>query len=176
MDILSILVGLALLVLGRRLFWLFVGGAGFVAGLTLAGLFVRGQPDWVLLVIALAAGLLGVLIALFLQRLAVWIAGFIAGGYILIELLNWLGQETGLPTWVLFIIGGIVGGLLLAALFDWALILLSSLTGATIVVQATQFGPQISAALFIVLLIVGIAIQARLMQRERSSPAPSARA
>lgn len=175
MDILSILVGIAVLTLGRKLFWLFVGAAGFVAGLTLAALFVRGQPDWVLLAIALVAGLVGVLVAHFLQQLAVFVAGFIAGGYIFTEFLPMVGWEPGWPGWVIFLVGGVFGGVLLAALFDWALIFLSSLTGATIIVQATQFSPQITTALFVVLLIVGVAIQISLMQGERSSSTRAAK-
>jgi hypothetical protein len=100
MDIARIVVGIALLTLGRKLFWLFVGVAGFVLGFGLATQFLRGQPDWIVLVIALVAGLVGVLLALFLQRLAVGVAGFIAGGYILINLLNALGWQTGEVSWL----------------------------------------------------------------------------
>ena len=43
MPIINILVGAALLLLGRRLFWLFVAGVGFVAGMQLADI-LRRQP------------------------------------------------------------------------------------------------------------------------------------
>jgi hypothetical protein len=172
MDIARIVVGIALLTLGRKLFWLFVGVAGFVFGFGLATQFLRGQPDWIVLVIALVAGLVGVLFALFLQRLAVGVAGFIAGGYILINLLNALGWQTGGVSWLPFVIGGIIGAVLVLILFDWALIILSSLTGATLIAQAIHFGPLITALAFIVLLILGIVIQASMM-REREQPPPA---
>ncbi len=177
MDIVRILAGIVLLTLGRKLFWLFVGVAGFVFGFVLATQFLSGQPDWVVLVIALVAGLVGVLFALFLQRLAVGVAGFIAGGYILINLLNALGWQTGQLVWLPFVIGGIIGAVLVLILFDWALIILSSLTGATLIVQTLHFGSLIMALAFIVLLVVGIMIQASMMTRqEPRAPAPPAEA
>jgi hypothetical protein len=160
-----ILVGIAVLTLGRKLFWLFVGAVGFVLGMSLATQFLGGQPDWVILLIALIAGLIGTLLALFLQRVAVGLAGFIAGGYITINLLAVLGWETGWIPWLSFVIGGVIGAVLVAALFDWALIILSSLTGATLIVQAIRVGSLLAALLFIVLLIVGVATQASLLKR-----------
>jgi len=47
MDIILIILGTVLLALGRRLFWLFVGAVGFVAGLNLATHFFSDQPTWV---------------------------------------------------------------------------------------------------------------------------------
>lgn len=177
MDIVRILAGIVLLTLGRKLFWLFVGVAGFVFGFGFATQFLSGQPDWIVLVVALVAGLVGVLLALFLQRLAVGVAGFIAGGYILINLLNALGWQTGQLAWLPFVIGGIIGAVLVLILFDWALIILSSLTGATLIVQTLHFGSLIMALAFIVLLVVGIMIQASMMaQQEPSVPAPPAEA
>lgn len=177
MDIVRILAGIVLLTLGRKLFWLFVGVAGFVFGFVLATRFLSGQPDWIVLVIALVVGLVGVLFALFLQRLAVGVAGFIAGGYILINLLNALGWQTGQLAWLPFVIGGIIGAVLVLILFDWALIILSSLTGATLIVQTLHFGSLIMALGFIVLLVVGIMIQASMMTRQEPSvPAPPAEA
>lgn len=178
MDIVRILVGVALLILGRRLFWLFVGLVGFVAGITLATQFLSGQPDWLVLVIALVAGLLGVLLALFLQQLAVGVAGFVAGGYIIVNLLSMLMGETDqLLYWLIFLIGGIIGAVLVILLFDWALIVLSSLTGATLVVQAAGLNPTLTLVLFVVLLVVGFVIQASSMtEREQPPPAPRAEA
>ena len=84
--LLTILAGLALLTLGRRLFWLFVGLVGFAVGVALAAQFVQG-PEWQVLVIALAAGLVGILFALVLQQAALALAGFIAGAYVVMAVL-----------------------------------------------------------------------------------------
>jgi len=179
--LLSILAGLALLTLGRRLFWLFVGLVGFAAGIVLATQFVQG-PEWMVLIIALAAGLVGVLFALVLQQAAVALAGFLAGGYLVISLLNGLAWDAGRLHWALYwalvIVGGIAAAALVLALFEWALIILSSLTGAALIVQTIHPGTLtlLAAILFAVLFIVGVVIQAGLRPRDQPPPAPPAKA
>src|SRR2546425_11407672 len=80
---LNILVGALLLLFGRRLFWLFVAAMGFIVGTTIATeWFGRGSAE-MYLAIALVLGIVGAVISLFLQRLAVGTAGFFAGGYVL---------------------------------------------------------------------------------------------
>ena len=162
----KLLIGAAVLILGRKLYWLFVGAVGFLIGIALAPRFLAAQPDWVILVVALAAGLLGALLTLFLQQLAIGLAGFVGGGYVTIYLLSALGLDAGSFNWVAFLLGGIVGLVLIIGLFDWALIILSSLTGAALIVQTVPLRPLIAAILFVALAAVGIAIQAEWMRRE----------
>jgi len=82
LSIISLILGVALLVAGRKLFWLFVGAAGFVTGLQLATQFWQG-PELLAIVIGLVVGVIFALLAIFLQSVAIGIAGFLAGGYIL---------------------------------------------------------------------------------------------
>ena len=175
MDILRILIGILVLTLGRKLFWLFVAVVGFAFGASLGSQFFQGQPDWVILIVALGAGLVGALLALFLQQVAIALAGFIGGGYIALYLVSALGWGTpGGSGWLPFLIGGVMGLVLMIALFDWALIVLSSLIGAGLIVQAIPLHRSVEGLLFIILLIVGIAVQASLMGRARSQPTPPA--
>ena len=69
---------------------------------------------------------------------------------------------------MVFVIAGIIGASLVIALFDWALIALSSIIGAAIIVRAIALPPPWTAILFVVLLIAGIAIQAGLFARRRT--------
>jgi hypothetical protein len=176
MDTLRILMGAVVLILGRKLYWLFVGAVGFVLGIALAPRFLSGGSQWVILVIALAAGLLGALLAVFLQQAAIAVAGLIGGGYVGFVLAGMVGWDAGRLVWVPIIIGGILGVVLAVALFDWALIILSSLTGAGLIVEATHFSSPIAGLLFVALLVVGIAVQAGLMrgERRRAEPGPPA--
>ncbi len=179
MNILRILIGILVLILGRKLFWLFVAVLGFAFGAALGTQLFQGQPDWLILVIALGAGLLGALLAVFLQEIAIAVAGFIGGGYIALILLNALGQNPGPASWLPFLIGGIIGLVLMIALFDWALIVLSSLVGAGLILQAIQpiqLRRPIEGLLFIILVVIGIAIQASLMRGDQPQPAPPDRA
>jgi hypothetical protein len=106
---------------------------GFLAGLVYAPQLFQGQPGWVLLLIAVLAGVVGALLAVALQRIAVALAGFLIGGYLLNALLTATGVDPGGLAWLTFVVGGLAVALLVTGLFDWALILLSALTGATLV-------------------------------------------
>jgi hypothetical protein len=166
MMLLRILVGIGLLIMGRRLFWLFVGLIGFIWGIHLASHFFPGQPEWVIVAIALMAGVLGALLALLLQWLAVRLAGFLAGAYIVVSLLHVTGWGTRMD-WLLFLIGGIIGTILIMVLFDWALMILSSLAGAGLITATFHVDHWVKILLFIVLLIAGIVIQSGFERRKR---------
>src|SRR5215467_8179107 len=86
--LLAFLVGAVLLVLGRRLFWLFVGIVGFVTVYRLSLEALHVHPFAVRLALALVAGLFGVLLAVFVQRLAVGLAGFLVGAWFAAGLLG----------------------------------------------------------------------------------------
>jgi hypothetical protein len=165
-QIISILVGIAVLTLGRKLFWLAVGVVGFILGLSLVVRYMSGQPDWVVLITALVVGGIGVLLAILVQRLAAGIAGFLLGGYLAVWLLQLFELNLNQWAWLFFIIGGIIGIILALSLFELALIVLSSLAGATLIVQAIHFSPLITSLLFLALLVVGIFIQARMLPEE----------
>jgi hypothetical protein len=165
MVILRAMVGFAILVLGRQLFWVFVAGIGFILGAFYGAQFYQGPPQYLLL-IAIVIGILGALVAYYLQRAAAGLAGFLAGWYLVAVLIDVLGLKFGDFTNILPAVGGIIGALLIASMFDWSLILLSSLSGATIIAQSIQLRPQISYILFFMLLILGVAVQGILFSQE----------
>ena len=53
--------------------------------------------------------------------------------------------------------------IVILALFNPALIILSSVAGAALIVQVFQLSPLVTGFVFLALLIVGIAIQARML-------------
>ena len=165
MIILRAMIGFAVLILGRQLFWVFVAGVGFVLGMLYGAQFYQGPPQYILL-IAFAVGILGALLAYFLQRAAAGLAGFLAGWYLVAILIRVADLDFGQVTNILPGVGGIIGALLIAALFDWSLIILSSLSGATIITQSIQLEPRISILLFFILLILGITVQGILYSQE----------
>jgi len=173
LTLVRVVVGLLLLTLGKRLFWLFVAGVGFVATLAVATQFFQPQSELTLFVIAVVAGFVGALLGVFAQKLAIGIAGFLAGGYLAIGLLGLLGIELGPQWWQPFLIGGILGALISYPLFDWALILLSALTGAVLVVQALEIGTDLALPLTVLAALVGVVIQAGIYRRRiRPKPDP----
>ena len=168
MVIANIIVGLALLVLGKRLFWLFVGAIGFIAASDAAAAYFSALPHWQILTISIAAGLLGVLLAIFFQKLAIVLVGFYAGGYLAVSLLTTLHitLSGNLPL-VPFVVGGILGAVLLYLLFDWTIIVLSSFAGAAFIAQTVQPMGIPPTVAIVVLFLAGIIIQGSMMKKGR---------
>ena len=81
LSIINLILGGGLLVAGRKLFWLFVGAAGFLTGIQLADRFWQG-PELLAIIIGLVIGIIFALLAIFLQGLVIGAAGFLIGGYI----------------------------------------------------------------------------------------------
>jgi hypothetical protein len=167
MDIFEIILGLGMLFFGRRLFWLFVGAAGFLVGAHVADFLLHGKPEWTTLAIAIVAGLLGALFAVFLQRIAIAVAGFVLGGYVLPVILGQMGWRSGHSYWIMFLAGGIAGLFLVSVLFDWALIILSSVSGAVLIIEPLHAGMQVKRLLIVLLIAAGIAAQAGLLRKGR---------
>ena len=167
----TLLLAVVLLFFGQRIYWLFVGIIGFFAGMNLATHWLTPQPEWLVLVIAVGAGLLGAVLAIFAQRLAVGLAGFFAGGHFALLLLPNLGYATSdRVALVVFVLVGIVAAILAVALFDWALIILSALIGAALIANWAVDASNIRALVFLGLFVLGFAVQAS-MRRGRKSAA-----
>ncbi len=176
MEIINLILGIILLVTGKKLYWLLVGIVGFIVGLAFATAYVQLNPPWLIYIVALAAGITGALLAVFVQRLAIALVGFVVGGYGAMYLAGLLGIQAEPFTWLVFIVGGIVGLLLVASLFDWAIYILSAWAGSTLVTKAitdsVTLNQTIGLVIFFILFVLGIIIQAGLF-REKAKPAPS---
>ena len=166
MPVVSILIGIGLLLFGRRAFWLFIAGAGFVAGLSLANQFLQ-WPESISVIIGIGIGLLAALLAVFVQRFAINLAGFLVGGYIALQALPMLNLEGSWSTWLAFIVGGIIGVILVGMFLDWALISLSSIAGASLVSEALNLSNAIAPVVFFILIIIGVTFQARELRGYR---------
>jgi len=68
---------------------------------------------------------------------------------------------------ILFLIGGILGAILFLALFDWALILFSSVLGARLITPAIALAQTSRTILFVVLIVVGIIVQSSMLSPAR---------
>lgn len=160
-----LLAGAALLLAGRRLFWLFVGLVGFF---TVYRWFEPyGAAPTVRLVVAIAAGVVGILLAIFLQKVAVALAGFFVGGWFVAQLLGLhMTHPRGMDL-LIFAVAGIVAAILAVKVFDLALVLLSSLAGAGLIADALHPRPSAERILILVLFVVGLAVQLGFTARRR---------
>jgi hypothetical protein len=167
----SVWTGLTLLLLGAVVWffgnrmWLLAAGAGALLGMGLLRLFpglADGFAGLILVVgLAIALGVLGFIGKAFTKLIALAI-GFVAGGGIVLGLLDAIGLSLGFFDWILALIGGGIGAMLFARFFDWGLILLASLVGSLLVVRGLTLwllpslaGP-LGTALILGLTVLGI--------------------
>ena len=64
------------------------------------------------------------------------------------------------------LIGGIIGAVLLYVLFDWALIGLSSVAGATLITQVLNWNLRVEMVLYFALIAAGVLFQTALLRRQ----------
>jgi hypothetical protein len=163
-NLILIGLGIGLLFLGRKLFWFLTGAAGFLAGWYLSIHVFHVEHQNLILFIAAAAGLLGILVALLLQKIAVLVGGFLAGGYGLMALASMYSLTVSMPAILPFLVGGILGALLARIVFNWGLILLSSLAGAAVIMEVTNPSEPLRTIGMVMLFLIGAYVQWR-MQR-----------
>ncbi|MFL6589251.1 MAG: DUF4203 domain-containing protein [Chthoniobacterales bacterium] len=168
-PIISVIIGAAILLFGRKLFWLFVAALGFAVGLEIAAYFMKEPPQWMTLLVAIGCGVMGAMLALLLQKLAIAVAGFIAGGRIAWALAGAFFVDHAHYRGITFLVGGILGAILLLALFDWVLILLSSIEGAHLISTGITLPEKGTMILVIALAVIGVIVQGSMLRRSRGA-------
>jgi hypothetical protein len=170
-QVIHLLAGLVVLLFGRKLFWLFVGYVGFVMGYYYTTQILVMQPGVLVFLIAIGIGILGTILATFLQKAAILVSGFLAGGYVVIHLFTALGGETSTTIfWLAQLIGGVIGAIVLWAIFDYALIVFSAVVGASALITANMFHPQLNQVLFFLFVLIGIIVQTYAFRRKQQLP------
>jgi hypothetical protein len=164
-----VLLGFAVLLAGRNIFWAFIAVIGFVLGIELAPIWLADHPAWLVLAAGLVLGLVGAVLAIVFERVAFALAGFYAGAFLVIVGAVHLGF-THLPAVAPFI-AGLIGAVLAAILTDWAIIVLSVLAGAALVISSVSLPSITEAVVFPVLVVIGILVQRNLLARRTARDA-----
>lgn len=171
-SVFALSTGLVTLFFGRKMFWVFIGAAGFILGLNFAPIILDLLPEsmapleWLfMLIIALTVGGLCIV----LQRIASVLAGglligalafLVAGSYELGEMAQWIAA----------VACGIAGAILLYYLFDWTLIIVSALVGAVVSLEGVRAFAEMPDAVrlwgFVILAVMGAWYQARDLRGE----------
>ncbi|MGI8820309.1 MAG: DUF4203 domain-containing protein [Chthoniobacterales bacterium] len=164
-PIVSAVIGAVVLLFGRKLFWVCVAAVGFAAGVEFAPHLMREPTPLLQLTIALVLGFAGALLALFLQKLAIGVIGFAIGGRVAVGLASTFLVHPASYPWLPFLIGGVIGAILLVSLFSWALVFFSALIGAHLIVRAFVLPQTGATILFLVLVVIGVIAQTALARR-----------
>src|SRR5437868_10114343 len=164
-TIIGVLIGVVILFFGRKLFWLCVAAVGFAVGVEIAPLLINEPSSLLALLIALVFGVLGALLALFLQKIAIAVLGFLAGGKLAAAIAAAFFVQYAQYSTIVFVVGGVIGAILLLVVFGWALIVVSSFIGAYLIQSAIVLPPIGSTLVFVALAIIGILVQAASFRR-----------
>jgi hypothetical protein len=164
-SIIAIVAGLVLLFFGKRLFWLAAALVAFLFGWQLFDILLGPGLS---LILAAILGIIFAWLAIKFIRITVYLIGFLAGAVALPFLTGIFGID--LNWFFLAMIGGVIGVILVAAAFDWGLILITAWAGASAVVFGLQnwieFDDSLFATIiFFALLIVGVGWQASRRRR-----------
>jgi len=167
--IFQIVVSLALLFAGRRVFWFVVAVLGFYAGMQATPMFIEAPSQSTLIAISLGCGLFMAVVAFVVQKLAIGIAGFLVGGYGAFLGMSRLGIHLGTFNWIPIVGVGILGVVLSSLVFEWALIVISSIAGAYLLMMMLDVSESIRSLLFVLLAVAGFLIQAK--DKSKKKPA-----
>jgi hypothetical protein len=158
-------IGGILLFLGRELNFLFAGAMAALIGFRLLPLLPPQWPSWSDIVFVITLALIAAILVLVNERFGYFLSGFLAGGFLLVE--YYAPNSAGLP-WLPFVIGGVIGSLILGLLTEWALILVSAAIGAAYVLNLFRLDPTAEILIGSGLFIVGALTQVIIMQAQKS--------
>jgi len=170
MGIIDVGIGFMLLITGRPAYWVFTGAIAYWIGGYFAERFALFAGPWNSPFLSLLFATLGIFSALLFHRWAARVAGFIAGGFLVYQMPVALGAQADWATPLYFIIGGAVGLVLLLLSFDFALLVLSSLTGATFILRTIHIGNIDQASMFLIFTVFGMIAQYLILQYAKPSP------
>ena len=91
------------------------------------------------------------------------------GGWAVVQFLGLNLANARMADGVIFVVAGIIAAILAVKVFEIALVFLSSLAGASLIVDALHPGPGLARVLLVGLLVVGVAVQLGLTARRRPS-------
>jgi hypothetical protein len=164
MNALYIVLGFVLLTTGQQLPWLFVAAAGFLFGNLIGQQPFLGFSGINLTLLSLGIAVISGLLVIYFRRIMVVIAGFLAGAYICYNLPTALGWSNTWITWWVLLIAGIISATIILIWNTLPLILVTALTGSTLVIQYTSFKQLSELLLFVIFFLFGITAQWVLMQ------------
>jgi hypothetical protein len=130
-------LGIAVLVAGNRLSVL--GAAvGALLGVVLLRWIPGSSSVWIQLAVPLVLAVIGFFASGFAKGivdLVILVLGALAGFSITMALLGLFGVNLGLLDWLLGVVGGVIGAVLVRRFEDWSLLILAGLIGGLLVTR-----------------------------------------
>ncbi|HLA06226.1 MAG TPA: hypothetical protein VJ022_02200 [Anaerolineales bacterium] len=158
------IIGGIILFLGRELNFLFAGGMAALIGFRLTPKLPAAWPGWSDSAFIAGLAILAASIVITNERVGFFLSGFLSGGYLLIEYF-----EPGVLTLPIlpFVVGGVIGSLIIGMFTEWALILVTSLIGAIYATTLFQLSPTAEILVAGGLFIIGALVQVFIMRAQK---------
>lgn len=152
-----------LLFLGRELNFLLAASMAALIGLRLTPLLPTQWPGWSHYAFMGVLALIAAVVTLVYRRIGYFLSGFLVGAYSLVEY-----YEPGVLTLPIlpFLVGGVIGSLIIGIFTEWALMLVSCLVGAYYVTNLFTLSPTAEILVGSGLFIIGAVTQVILKQMQ----------
>ena len=164
MEIVRGVIGVIILFFGRELNFLFAGGMAALIGFRLAPTLPDSLPSWAEYALIIGIAVIAAVLVLINERAGYFISGFCAGGYLMMEYF-----EPGVLTFpiVPFIVGALIGALIIGVFTEWALIAISSVIGAIYSTTLFKLSPTAETLIAGGLFVMGSLTQVVLMRMQK---------
>ena len=159
-------LGAVLLFLGRELNFLFAGGMAALIAIELTPLLPPEWPAWSDPAFILGLGVLAGAIPVINERAGYFLSGFLSGGYYLAE--YYAAGVLFIPL-LPFVVGGVIGSLIMGIFTEWALMVVSCLVGALYITDLFRLSPTARTLIQAGLFIIGALTQVILMRMQKQS-------
>lgn len=155
LELVLLCMGVVLVLAGRKLYWFVFWSAGFWVGYFVSSTFLDVENKVLLIIISILTGCLTGYLVRFIHKLFVFLFGFVACG-LLLPALN-IGHIEYVSFTNLIVSG--IAGLLTLALFDFALIIISSLTGTFFILEVIHLPDIQERVIGVVIFLIGLGAQ-----------------
>ncbi len=164
MPIVRGVIGAILLFLGHELNFLFAGAMAALLGFRLIPLLPPQWPGWADYAFIIGLGVIAAAAVLLNERAGYFISGFLAGGLLLVE---YYAPDTLTIPLLPFVVGGVIGALIIGIFTDWALILVTAAIGAAYILNLFILDPMLEILIGAGLFVVGALTQVVIMQSQK---------
>jgi hypothetical protein len=171
MNSLYILIGAGLLILGRKYIWIFTAGVVYFITLEATGKLLADLPYILIIFVALVMGASGALLASVFRPIAISLAVLLSSSYLFSHpaaAYKWFPGQV----WLSYLLGGVLGLVLVAGVSNWTLVVLSSLFGALMVTRGLSISPGWNLVAFLGITLAGIVIQMMIVLIEQPAIVP----
>lgn len=166
MNLIRGIVGGIVLFLGRELTFLFAGGITMLFAIRVAPLLPARWPAWSPTAFIIGLGIIAAAIALINRRAGYVVSGFVAGGYFLSE---YYAPGIAAVPLLPFVVGSVLGALILGFLAEWGMIVISSIVGAIYLTSLFNIVGTARTLLTAGLVVIGAVIQVIIMRMQKDA-------